>query len=128
MLTHAFETWQVLRACFHTDARNQRSRTALERIGRKFEGILRAHRMAADYVPRDSRGIVDSKLLTAKDAKKGREGRLRKRNPSGSPCPTVPPTTREVCSKLRICRIRARDRFVCLTSPGLMCFCIGPGF
>jgi len=54
MLTHAFETWQVLRVCFHTDARNQRSRTALERIGGKFEGILRAHRMAADYIPRDS--------------------------------------------------------------------------
>jgi RimJ/RimL family protein N-acetyltransferase len=54
MLTHAFETWQVLRVCFHTDARNQRSRAALERIGGKFEGILRAHRMAADYIARDS--------------------------------------------------------------------------
>ena len=54
MLTHAFETWQVLRVCFHTDARNQRSRAALERIGGKFEGILRAHRMAADYTARDS--------------------------------------------------------------------------
>jgi N-acetyltransferase len=54
MLTHAFEVWQVLRVCFHTDARNQRSRAALERIGGQFEGILRAHRMAADYVPRDS--------------------------------------------------------------------------
>jgi RimJ/RimL family protein N-acetyltransferase len=54
MLTHAFETWQVLRVCFHTDSRNQRSRAALERIGGKFEGILRAHRMAADYIPRDS--------------------------------------------------------------------------
>lgn len=54
MLTHAFETWQVLRVCFHTDARNQRSRAALERIGAKCEGILRAHRMAADYIPRDS--------------------------------------------------------------------------
>jgi RimJ/RimL family protein N-acetyltransferase len=54
MLTHAFENWQVLRVCFHTDARNQRSRAALERIGAKFEGILRAHRMAADYIPRDS--------------------------------------------------------------------------
>jgi len=54
MLTHAFETWQVLRVCFHTDARNQRSRAALERIGGKFEGILRAHRMAADFIPRDS--------------------------------------------------------------------------
>ena len=54
MLTHAFEAWQVLRICFHTDARNQRSRAALERIGGQFEGILRAHRMAADYIPRDS--------------------------------------------------------------------------
>jgi len=54
MLTHAFETWQVLRVCFHTDARNQRSRAALERIGGKCEGILRAHRMAADFIPRDS--------------------------------------------------------------------------
>jgi RimJ/RimL family protein N-acetyltransferase len=54
MLTHAFEAWQVFRVCFHTDARNQRSRAALERIGGKFEGILRAHRMGADYIPRDS--------------------------------------------------------------------------
>jgi RimJ/RimL family protein N-acetyltransferase len=54
MLTHAFEVWQVLRVCFHTDARNERSRAALERIGGKFEGILRAHRMAADFIPRDS--------------------------------------------------------------------------
>src|SRR6202521_1753485 len=54
MLTHAFEAWQALRVCFHTDARNQRSRAALERIGGRFEGILRAHRMAADYTARDS--------------------------------------------------------------------------
>lgn len=54
MLGHAFETWKVLRVCFHTDARNQRSRAALERIGGQFEGILRAHRMAADFIPRDS--------------------------------------------------------------------------
>jgi RimJ/RimL family protein N-acetyltransferase len=54
MLTHAFETWRVLRVCFHTDARNQRSRAALERIGGKCEGILRVHRMAADFIPRDS--------------------------------------------------------------------------
>ncbi len=54
MLEYAFETWQVLRVCFHTDVRNQRSRAALERIGGKFEGILRSHRMAADFIARDS--------------------------------------------------------------------------
>lgn len=54
MLTHAFESWNVLRVCLHTDARNLRSRAAIERIGGRFEGILRAHRMGADYAPRDS--------------------------------------------------------------------------
>ena len=54
MLAHAFEAWRVLRVCLHTDARNLRSRRAIERIGGKFEGILRAHRMAADGAPRDS--------------------------------------------------------------------------
>jgi RimJ/RimL family protein N-acetyltransferase len=44
----------VLRVCLHTDVRNQRSRAAIERVGGKFEGILRAHRMAADYIARDS--------------------------------------------------------------------------
>jgi RimJ/RimL family protein N-acetyltransferase len=54
MLAYAFETWQVLRVCLHTDARNRRSRAAIEGIGAKFEGILRAHRMAADHTARDS--------------------------------------------------------------------------
>lgn len=54
MLTHAFETWQVHGVCLHTDKRNERSRAAMERMGAKFEGILRAHRMATDLTPRDS--------------------------------------------------------------------------
>jgi N-acetyltransferase len=54
MLTHAFETWQVRSVCLHTDARNERSRAAMERIGASFEGVLRAHRLAADLLPRDS--------------------------------------------------------------------------
>ena len=54
MLTYAFETWQMLRVCLHTNVRNQSSRAAIERIGGKFEGILRAHRMAADFIARDS--------------------------------------------------------------------------
>ena len=54
MLTHAFESWKVVRVCLHADARNQRSRTAIERLGATFEGILRAHRLAVDAIPRDS--------------------------------------------------------------------------
>jgi N-acetyltransferase len=54
MLTHAFEIWQVRSVCLHTDARNQRSRDAMQRIGARFEGILRSHRLGADGAPRDS--------------------------------------------------------------------------
>ncbi|MGH8306023.1 MAG: GNAT family N-acetyltransferase [Steroidobacteraceae bacterium] len=54
MLAHAFEVWQVHRVCFHTDMRNERSRNALVRLGAKFEGTLRAHRLATDLTPRDS--------------------------------------------------------------------------
>jgi RimJ/RimL family protein N-acetyltransferase len=54
MLTHAFEVWGVRRVCFHTDARNERSRAALARIGAEFEGVLRAHRLASDLTARDS--------------------------------------------------------------------------
>jgi RimJ/RimL family protein N-acetyltransferase len=46
--------WQVLRICLHTDERNERSRAAIERIGGKFEGILRAHRIASDVTARNS--------------------------------------------------------------------------
>jgi RimJ/RimL family protein N-acetyltransferase len=68
MLAHAFEAWQVLRVCLHTDARNQRSQAAIERIGGRFEGVLRAHRMAADFTPRDSYrySIVASEWPAAK--------------------------------------------------------------
>jgi len=54
MLAHAFEVWAVESVCLHTDARNERSRRAMERIGARFEGILRAHRLGTDCLPRDS--------------------------------------------------------------------------
>ena len=54
LFSHAFEEWQVRRVCLHTDVRNERSRTAILRLGATFEGVLRAHRLAADFVPRDS--------------------------------------------------------------------------
>jgi RimJ/RimL family protein N-acetyltransferase len=54
MLTHAFEQWRVQSVCLHTDARNQRSRDAMHRIGARFEGILRSHRLGTDLTPRNS--------------------------------------------------------------------------
>jgi len=62
MLSHAFDTWGVHRVCFHTDVRNERSRAALARLGARFEGVLRAHRLATDLKPRDSArfSIIDA--------------------------------------------------------------------
>lgn len=54
MLAHAFEHWGALRVCLHTDVRNLRSRAAIERIGGRLEGILRSHRLASDFIARDS--------------------------------------------------------------------------
>ncbi|MDE3083442.1 MAG: GNAT family N-acetyltransferase [Acidobacteriota bacterium] len=41
LLTHAFETWGVARVDLKTDARNERSRAAILRLGATFEGVLR---------------------------------------------------------------------------------------
>ncbi|HEU5308866.1 MAG TPA: GNAT family protein [Acidimicrobiia bacterium] len=54
MLRHAFDTWDVERITFKTDARNARSRVAIERLGAHFEGIRRAHVRASDGGVRDS--------------------------------------------------------------------------
>ena len=48
-LTHAFDGWRVERLELKTDARNQRSRAAIERLGAQFEGVLRAYQPAADH-------------------------------------------------------------------------------
>jgi RimJ/RimL family protein N-acetyltransferase len=48
MLTHAFETWHVQRVSLRTDERNARSRAAIERLGARLDGLLRAHMPASD--------------------------------------------------------------------------------
>jgi N-acetyltransferase len=42
MLTHAFEQWNVQRVDLKTDARNARSRAAIERVGGRLDGVMRA--------------------------------------------------------------------------------------
>lgn len=54
MLAHAFEKWQVHRVSFMTDARNERSRRAILRLGARFDGVLRAARPASDGGIRDT--------------------------------------------------------------------------
>lgn len=54
LLGHAFETVGLRRVEFKTDARNARSRGALEALGARFEGILRKHMVIRDDGERDS--------------------------------------------------------------------------
>lgn len=54
MLRHAFEVWGCHRVVLKTDARNQRSRQAIERLGARFEGVWRAAAAGADGTVRDS--------------------------------------------------------------------------
>ena len=54
MLAHAFDGWRVHRVSLMTDARNQRSREAILRLGARFDGVLRAARPASDGAIRDT--------------------------------------------------------------------------
>jgi N-acetyltransferase len=53
-LRHAFEDLGAIRVCFKTDRRNVRSQRAIERLGARYEGTLRSHRICIDGWIRDS--------------------------------------------------------------------------
>jgi RimJ/RimL family protein N-acetyltransferase len=54
LLTHAFETMHAIAVEFRTGWHNQASRTAIERLGAKQDGILRNHKLSADGLIRDT--------------------------------------------------------------------------
>ncbi len=54
MLTYAFETLDLLRVYFYTDARNTRSERAIRKLGAVFEGTMRAERVMKDGHIRDT--------------------------------------------------------------------------
>ena len=54
MLRHAFETLGCRRVEFKTDARNERSRAALEALPAQFEGVHRKHMLVRGGERRDS--------------------------------------------------------------------------
>jgi N-acetyltransferase len=62
MLEHAFERLQYRRVEFKTDARNERSRRALEALPAQFEGVFRKHMLVRGGETRDSAyySIVDT--------------------------------------------------------------------
>ncbi len=53
-LEHAFDVWGCRRVELKTDARNERSRRALEALGATFEGVHRKHMLVRGGVNRDS--------------------------------------------------------------------------
>ncbi len=54
LLTYAFEVWAVHRVSLRTDARNAKSRRAIERFGAQFEGVRRAEVPGQDGTVRNS--------------------------------------------------------------------------
>lgn len=54
LLSHAFERLGCVRVEFKTDARNERSQRALQRIGATREGVMRKHMIVQGSFVRDS--------------------------------------------------------------------------
>jgi RimJ/RimL family protein N-acetyltransferase len=54
LLSHAFDTLGCLRVSLKTDALNERSRRAIERLGAQYEGTLRKHMIVHDGRVRDT--------------------------------------------------------------------------
>lgn len=54
LLQYAFDSLQAHRVEFKTDERNMQSRKAIEKIGGKFEGILREHTLMYDGYRRNT--------------------------------------------------------------------------
>jgi RimJ/RimL family protein N-acetyltransferase len=77
MLEHAFEVWRLRRVNLKTDARNTRSRTAIERLGAKLDGVLRAHSPAADGGVRDT-AMYSILAGEWEEVRRGLRGRLER--------------------------------------------------
>ncbi len=68
MLRHAFESWGCIRVQIKTDARNERSQRAIERLGFVREGVLRKNIIMPDGFQRSSvyYSMLDDEWLAAK--------------------------------------------------------------
>jgi RimJ/RimL family protein N-acetyltransferase len=66
LMTYAFDTWRVVRLDLKTDARNERSRTAIARLGATFEGVLR--NWQPSFASGEEDGYRDSAIFSVTDA------------------------------------------------------------
>ncbi|MFD4544649.1 GNAT family N-acetyltransferase [Streptomyces sp. NPDC058251] len=62
LFQHAFEEWGVARVDLKTDARNRRSRAAIERTGARFEGVLR--NWSRSWAPGEDGRLRDSAIYS----------------------------------------------------------------
>lgn len=62
LFTHAFEAWNVDRVDLKTDARNLRSRAAIEAAGARFEGVLR--NWSKSWAPGEDGKLRDSAMYS----------------------------------------------------------------
>ncbi|MEU3659752.1 GNAT family protein [Streptomyces sp. NPDC032940] len=62
LFRHAFEVWGVSRVDLKTDARNSRSRAAIESVGARFEGVLR--NWSVSRVPGEEGRLRDSAVYS----------------------------------------------------------------
>ncbi|MEV7190821.1 GNAT family N-acetyltransferase [Streptomyces sp. NPDC093510] len=69
LLGVAFERWHMRRVTFRTDARNERSRRALESLGARLDGVLRAAQAGYDGAVRDNAvySVLDSEWPAVRD-------------------------------------------------------------
>ncbi|MFD8222500.1 GNAT family N-acetyltransferase [Streptomyces sp. NPDC059697] len=62
LFRHAFENWGVARVDLKTDARNSRSRAAIEGAGARFEGVLR--NWSRSWAPGEDGQLRDSAIFS----------------------------------------------------------------
>ncbi|MEV5544529.1 GNAT family protein [Streptomyces sp. NPDC052309] len=62
LFRHAFEAWGVSRVDLKTDARNSRSRAAIEAAGARFEGVLR--NWSRSWAPGEDGRLRDSAIYS----------------------------------------------------------------
>ena len=68
LLQHAFETLNCIAVELRTSFHNRSSRSAIERLGAKLDGILRNHQLHGDGTKRDTcvYSIIDSEWPTTR--------------------------------------------------------------